>query len=159
MPARFDVAISALDLAPDHRVLEFGCGTGVLASRVAERLTTGTVTAIDRSATAVERALTNAPHVRLLHADLADFTSEEPFDRIVGVNVNLFWTGPCEDECEVLRSVLAPDGMVVLVYETPGAVRPEIVDRASAALESAGFTTDVLHGPQPTTVVIRARIP
>lgn len=156
VPARFDLAISVLDVAPHHRVLEFGCGNGALASLIADRLTTGQVTAIDRSATAIARAAANAPGVHVHRADLAGFTSEQAFDRIVGVNVNLFWTGPRERECAVLRSLLAPRGMVVLVYETPGAVRPEIVERPVAALEASGFTTEVVRGPGPTTVAIRA---
>lgn len=156
VPVRFDVAIATLDLATHHHVLEFGCGNGALAARIADLVGPGQVTAIDRSATAIARAVTTAPAVRFRHADLASFTSEHAFDRVVGVNVNLFWTGACDEECAVLRSVLAPGGLVVLVYETPGPVRPEIVERSAGALGAAGFATEVVDGPDPTIVAIRA---
>lgn len=157
VPARFDFAIAVLRLAPHHRVLEFGCGTGVLAARIAATVPDGQVTAIDRSATAIARAVSAAPEVRFRHAALADYETDLRFDRIVGVNVNLFWTGDARDECAVLASLLAPKGEVVLVYETPGPVRPEIAERSTAALGAAGFTTEIVPGPDPSMVAIRAR--
>jgi protein-L-isoaspartate O-methyltransferase len=52
VPERITWAVEQLDLAPTHRVLEFGCGPGVAAALVAERVTEGSLLAIDRSATA-----------------------------------------------------------------------------------------------------------
>ncbi len=54
---RLAALVDALPLRPDSRVLEVGCGPGAAARAVADRLSTGQVLAVDRSATAVEQAL------------------------------------------------------------------------------------------------------
>ncbi len=54
---RLAALVDALPLRPDARVLEVGCGPGAAARAVADRLTTGQVLAVDRSAAAVEQAV------------------------------------------------------------------------------------------------------
>jgi hypothetical protein len=55
---RFRWAVETLDPAPSDRLLEIGCGPGVAVSLICETLSTGTITAIDRSK-ATANALSN----------------------------------------------------------------------------------------------------
>ncbi len=160
VPPRIAWAVELLELRPTDRVLEIGCGPGVAASLVVDRLTEGSMTAIDRSATAIARTRArNADHVgsgrlTLQQVTLAGFTSEHPFDKAFAVNVNVFWTTSAAPECRALRAVLAPSGVVHLVYAGPGDNDPRAVDRVAANLTREGFATTVRRGPQPGLVCV-----
>jgi cyclopropane fatty-acyl-phospholipid synthase-like methyltransferase len=158
LPARARFALSLLDVEPTHRVLEFGCGNADVARAVAALLTTGSVVAIDRSAIAVTRARAGGDDLDIRQEELADVTTDEPFDRILGINVNAFWTGDAVAECDALRRLLADGGLVVVAYETPAAVRPEMTDRVVVNLERHGFAATVVPGDAPSLVAIRATI-
>ncbi len=93
---RLAAIVDALPLQPHCRVLEIGCGPGAAARAVADRLTTGHVLAIDRSATAIAQATAAAADqiaagrlsVRQVAAE--DFVlspGEEPFDLVFAVRV------------------------------------------------------------------------
>ncbi|MFC8045785.1 SAM-dependent methyltransferase [Nocardia sp. NPDC057353] len=93
---RLAAVVAALPLRPDSRVLEIGCGPGAAARAVAARVTTGTVLAIDRSATAVAQAraggadLIAAGRLRVRRAAVEDFAlepGEDPFDLVFAVRV------------------------------------------------------------------------
>ncbi|WP_199553053.1 class I SAM-dependent methyltransferase, partial [Streptomyces sp. N35] len=58
---RLAAIVNALPLEAHSRVLEIGCGPGAAARAVAQRLTTGHILAVDRSATAIVQA-TAAAH-------------------------------------------------------------------------------------------------
>jgi cyclopropane fatty-acyl-phospholipid synthase-like methyltransferase len=108
-------------------VLEIGCGPGHAVALVCARLTRGTVTAIDRSALQVARARERtrdciaAGRARVECVALADLEpGRRRFDRILAVNVNIFWTSP-EGAFADVRRLLAPHGTLHLVYEPPTA--------------------------------------
>lgn len=168
IPERIAWAVDRLDLAPTDRVLEFGCGPGVAASLVADRVPEGSVVAIDRSATAIARAAARtaahvtAGRVELARLALADMPTDRVFDVAFGVNVNLFWTGPADAECRVLADVLAPGGAVHLVYETPGDPTDpgrDLAGRVAACLAGHGFETTTTRGPGHHLLCVTGRRP
>jgi SAM-dependent methyltransferase len=136
-------------LAPqstDH-VLEIGCGTGVAAALLCERLVEGRLTAIDRSTAMVAaarrrlRACVTAGRavIRRLALAEADFPPAS-FDRALAVNVNVFWLGPAA-ELAVLQRVLRPGGLLCLVYQPPSPAQASAMAGSCAAyLRTHGFT-------------------
>ena len=103
MTTRLHAIVDALALQPDDDVLEIGCGHGVAATLVCERLAAGSgrLTAIDRSPKMVEAATRrNAAYVEagqaefleqhLERVDLAD----RRFDVVFAVRVGLFHRDP-----------------------------------------------------------------
>jgi SAM-dependent methyltransferase len=166
VPARIRWAIDLLDVQPGNRILEVGCGTGVAVALVCDRLTRGRITAIDRSATAIERAWArNRDHVRsgraaLRNVDLAGFRgTHDQFDKAFAVNVNVFWVGDAESECEVLRRVLGPGGVLRLVYgDDPSGGTRDVGGRVTPKLARHGFTSRVTRHRSSAAVCITARL-
>jgi cyclopropane fatty-acyl-phospholipid synthase-like methyltransferase len=169
VPERIAWAVELLRVQPDDQILELGCGPGVAAALVAEQLAAGDgrLVAIDRSATAVERARARtAPHVaagrvELRQVDVADFRSEpRQFDTAFAVNLNVFWTSPADAELRVLAAVLRPGGNLHLVYEgPPGSGAPEVGPAIATRLEHHGFATEITDhgGPSGRLVCVTGR--
>lgn len=86
----------ALPLAPGLRVLEIGCGPGVLARAIAARIGEGRVLAIDRSRKAVDQAVAGSAdaiasgRLEFRHAAVENFRLEEGealYDLAVAIRV------------------------------------------------------------------------
>ena len=117
--------VESLGLRPADRVLEIGCGQGVAATFVCERLDEGRLTAIDRSPTMIAAAARrNAAYVEARKAefilgDLEDVDlGDRRFDTIFAVRVGLFHREP--DRARALASRwLASGGTIRAFYDTP----------------------------------------
>jgi ubiquinone/menaquinone biosynthesis C-methylase UbiE len=148
---RFVWAVETLALDPADHVLEVGCGHGVAVSLVCEQLTSGRITAIDRSSKMIEiAARRNREHVArsravlktaaLEKADLGD----ERFDKIFAFNVAPFWLQPHE-ALGIVRRHLAPDGAFYLFWDArhtqPDRAR-YLADQLSEKFRLADFSVD-----------------
>ncbi len=126
MSERLRKVVDELDIQPDDRVLEIGCGHGVAAGYVCERLEAGRLTAVDRSAKMIEAARRrNAEHVaagtaEFLIAELEGLAlGERRFDKVFAVRVGLFHREP-ERARALVEPWLAPGGAITTVYDPPG---------------------------------------
>src|SRR5947209_20575864 len=85
--------VGLLDPKPSERVLDVGCGTGVLAGMIAAR--GATVVGLDASAEMLTAARTKFPAIEFVHGDAADFRFPEPFDAMFS-NAALHWVPDAE---------------------------------------------------------------
>lgn len=125
MSDRLRRIVDGLDLRPDHRVLEIGCGHGVAADLICRRLDGGRLVAVDRSEKMIAAARKrNATHVAAGRAafvvsafedlDLGD----QRFDVLLAVRVGLFHREP-DRARRLAERWLTPGGTVVAVYDGP----------------------------------------
>ena len=130
MSGRLRSVVEQLDVRPDDRVLEIGCGHGVAATLVCEQLQEGHLTAIDRSAKMIQaatrrnEAYVGAGRAEFLVADLEDLDlGERRFDKIFAVRVGLFHHAP-ERARGLAEGWLAPGGELFVFYDQPPSPAP-----------------------------------
>jgi ubiquinone/menaquinone biosynthesis C-methylase UbiE len=118
--------VERLDIQPDDRVLEIGCGHGIAATLVCDRLDSGKLTAVDRSPKMIEAAaLRNAAYVEVgkaefLVASLEDLDlGDRRFDKVFAVRVGLFNRDPGRAR-GLAERWLAPGGEVFAFFDPPG---------------------------------------
>jgi ubiquinone/menaquinone biosynthesis C-methylase UbiE len=110
---RLRSVVEQLDIRPDDRVLEIGCGHGVAATLVCECLEEGHLTAVDRSAKMIQAATRrNAAYIEDL--DLGD----RRFDKIFAIRVGLFHRDP-ERARSIAERWLAPGGALFVFFDAP----------------------------------------
>jgi ubiquinone/menaquinone biosynthesis C-methylase UbiE len=152
VPERLAWAMQTMAIAPSDHVLEIGCGRGVAASLVCQRLSRGRIVAIDRSVTMAKTA--EQRNIDSVEAGRAVFLATsldaaqldgERFDKVFAVNVNLFWVRSSARELDLIRRVLKRNGAMYLFYEPPHAPRAmAIADNVVAFLTEQGFATTTL---------------
>ncbi|HET8949784.1 MAG TPA: class I SAM-dependent methyltransferase [Solirubrobacteraceae bacterium] len=125
MSERLRRIVEGLALRPSDRVLEIGCGHGVAATLVCERLDGGAYTAVDRSPKMVEAARRrNQEHVAAGRAEFLVMAlealelGERRFDVIFAARVGLFHREP-ERARALAERWLAPGGRLHVDYDAP----------------------------------------
>ena len=128
VPARVAWAVSQLAIEPADHLLEIGCGPGHAVRLICPLLTSGTITAIDRSALQISRARSgNARCIqdgraRIEQLALGDAAAAlgRRFDTVFAINVNAFWTGAAAS-LRALGQLTGRKGGAYLFYEPPSA--------------------------------------
>ena len=125
MSERLRSIVEQLNIRPDDRVLEIGCGHGVAATFVCQRLEGGQLTAVDRSPKMIEAATRrNAKFVAAGKAEFLVATLEEldlgdrRFDKIFAVRVGLFHRDPDRAHA-LIEPWLAAGGSVSTFFDPP----------------------------------------
>ena len=125
MSDRLRAVVEQLNIQPNDRVLEIGCGHGVAATLVCERLKGGRLTAIDRSPKMIEAAKSrNAAHIQVGKAEFLVMRLEDMdlgkrrFDKVFAARVGLFHREP-QRARSLVEKWLAPGGEVFSFYDPP----------------------------------------
>jgi cyclopropane fatty-acyl-phospholipid synthase-like methyltransferase len=125
MSERLRQIVEGMRIHPDDQVLEVGCGHGVAASYVCDRLRAGHLVAIDKSKKMIEAAIRcNQDHIQARKAEfhIADALTFDPgarrFHKIFAVRVSLFHREP-RLVCGLFEKWLAPRGQITVVYDEP----------------------------------------
>ena len=122
-----ETALDLLQLRPEHHVLELGCGTGDILSRLAARVLRGQVVGVAVSALMARHArrrnriFLEAGRAQIFVASglLLAGLPDARFERVLGVHVIYLWEDPARRVAEV-RRVLRPGGRLVLGFRGPG---------------------------------------
>lgn len=161
IPPRIRWAVDLMNVQPGDHVLEIGCGPGAGAELICQKLETGKLFAIDRSESGVDRTrrrnqkYVDAGRLTVRQIDLA--TLRVPVKRLHKVfafNVNLFWVRECADEVALLHERVLPGGAVYLFFEARPELVPNIVTKASKALQEGGFRVSVVEQKAPPVIGI-----
>lgn len=143
-------ACKIIDPGPEERILEIGCGTGILAGQLANRLEQGSIHAIDRSPALVEKALKrNRRHLDLgrmtiQNTEFLDFESPHKFDKIVAFNVN-FFQRESPRELEKIKELLDGDGRLFVFFQAPYATDVSQADPIMGNLLANGFKVQMVE--------------
>lgn len=159
---RFIWAVSVLDIKPTDNVLEIGCGAGILAEQIANKLTTGKITAIDKSIPMIKMASgRNKIFIETGKATfiVTDFVKSglynAAFDKILGFNINLFWKNSTR-EFELIKTYLEPKGHLYIFYQAPYEIDIRAAQPVIEKLQDNSFKVveTILKKMSPTSGVL-----
>jgi cyclopropane fatty-acyl-phospholipid synthase-like methyltransferase len=144
MSQRLKSIVDGMRIRPDDVILEIGCGHGVAAGFVCDRLRDGHLVAIDKSRKMIAAAVRrNKEHVESGKAEfhVADALEFDPgewkFDKILAVRVGLFHREPALAR-SVVEKWLAPRGNIVVIFDEPGRSRTSRSTRSRAKTRAPG---------------------
>jgi len=117
-----------------ERILDIGCGTGHLTSKIA--MAGAETSGIDNAPDMVARAKENYPHLRFQVADAVELPYDCEFDAVFS-NAAIHWMRPPEQVAGGILRSLRPGGRLVAEFGGEGNVRA-ITDSMARAIEAVG---------------------
>jgi ubiquinone/menaquinone biosynthesis C-methylase UbiE len=131
--ANHDAVLSALRAHCAMRIVDVGCGTGILASRIERELSPEVVYGCDPSPGMLDKARARAGEVRWLQGSAEELPLDDgAVDAVVTTEAFQFFDQPAA--LREFGRVLEPGGHVVIAVITPALPLPGIiVDRIPAA--------------------------
>jgi trans-aconitate methyltransferase len=135
--------LSLLGASLGEAILDLGCGTGHLTSRIAS--SGARVVGIDSSPEMIEEARKNYPELTFSVADAREFDLGEAFDGVFS-NAVLHWVKEADRVIQSVWNALKPGGRFVAEFGGKGNVR-KLVDGFYRALEKMGAASDGRPNP------------
>jgi ubiquinone/menaquinone biosynthesis C-methylase UbiE len=129
-----DAVLRRLRRMAHRRVLDLGCGTGLLAGRIARELPAAEVVGCDFSRGMLEKAARNAPAVRRVQGSATRLPfRDESFDAVVSTEA-FHWFPDQHAALRELHRVLAPKGRLLVSFVNPPF---EVMSRAGRLISGA----------------------
>jgi len=112
--------VSELNIQPAERILDIGCGTGQLTSKIADL--GADVLGLDASAEMIGQARQNFPALRFMLSDAAQMTFEGEFDAVFS-NAALHWMLKADGVARAMSRALRRGGRLVAELGGRGNIR------------------------------------
>jgi cyclopropane fatty-acyl-phospholipid synthase-like methyltransferase len=148
MHKRFLWAHSLMDIKPADHILEVGCGAGLLLEIMAASIETGSITAVDKSASMIRQAskrnqsFIGKKKITLIEGAFTDVKLPEgKYDKIVAFNVSAFFLKDPVNELKRVRLLLKKGGQFFLFYQPAGNNHQALAEKAAVILQQHGFST------------------
>ncbi|MCK8482957.1 class I SAM-dependent methyltransferase [Aliiroseovarius sp. S2029] len=166
---RNEKTVALMDLQPDSRVLEIGCGPGLALSRCASVVTSGRVVGLDHSGVMIRQASSRLQsqgvvnRVELIKGGIDALAGwPQSFDRVFSLNVIQFQS----DKLGFFRAafdVLIPGGLCLTTYQPRlnadgSEAARRMITTIEEALHAVGFEniskTEIIGGATPAICVV-----
>lgn len=154
--------VETMAVRPADRVLEIGCGHGVAVTLICQRLTTGSIVAIDRSPKMIDAASRrNAayPNASFVTAELheADLTGRR-FDKILAIHLPVLLRGEPTRELAIIRDALTPGGQLFVSYQPLDPAHIEsTVDKLTKEFAQHGMVAEAIRHELPSGRIVCVR--
>ena len=135
--------LALLEPSPGEAILDLGCGTGHLTSRIAA--SGARAVGIDSSPEMVEEARKNYPNLTFAVKDAREFDLHERFDAVFS-NAVLHWVNEADRAVGCVWNALRPGGRFVAELGGKGNVR-QLLDAFHHALAKVGAPLDESSWP------------
>lgn len=146
--ARQAWAVDTVEFRPDDQLLELGCGHGVAASLVCDRLDSGSYLGLDRSEKMIQAAVArNEHHVRsgkacFVETSVAGAGPEAHFDCVFAIHFPPLLRGDPSSELEVIRKHLTEEGLLWVVFQPLSADHmPRSIHAVQERLQRGSYET------------------
>ncbi|WP_149275700.1 class I SAM-dependent methyltransferase [Pareuzebyella sediminis] len=127
--------IDALQPQSHERILDLGCGSGILTKEIAD--STGNVIGVDKSADMIASARASFPEISFEIGDVGDFSFKAPFDAIFS-NATLHWVLQSDQAIENMYANLKKGGRIVLEFGGKDNIKT-IIQALRHVLSEKGF--------------------
>jgi len=129
-----DYVFDLMSVQADDRIIEIGCGTGKLISRMAAIIEEGIIEGIDFSGEMISTAIKQNKKfmvnrkVKIVEGDFDNMDYEKKiFTKACSVNTLYFWPRP-EYTVKKIADLLTPSGKLILAFEDIGQLNQRNLD-------------------------------